>query len=155
MHIDYIFVFIFYLQNDFLDFNLSSFLLSHSLSVSVSHPWNECDLWELKLCTLISSCDGAFYKWQNGDKEWHEGRELAVCPCDIFAHVDAARLHDVFFLPGTYREAHQSTLNLTSYIGRNVLCVRLPRFYPPAGWTVRPTVKTLFKNRMRRTMIPS
>lgn len=113
----------------FFGFNLSSFC-SHSLSASVfsfiPHPWNECDLWELHARALISGCDGAFHKWQNGDKEWHEGRELARCPCDIFAHVDAAGHHDVFFLPDTYREAQQSALNLTPCIGRNVLCVRLP-----------------------------
>lgn len=80
-----------FLQNDFLGFNLSSFC-SHSLSASVfsfiPHPWNKCDLWELHARTLISFCDGAFHKWQNGDKEWHEGWELTRCPCDIFAHVD-------------------------------------------------------------------
>lgn len=98
------------------------------------HPWNEFDLWELLACALISSCHGAFFfkvakRWQ----EWQEGRELALGPCDIFTHVDAAGRHDVFFLPDTYREAQQSALNLTSYIGRNVLRVRL-RALSSAGW---------------------
>lgn len=120
----------------FLDFNLPSFLPSVPFIICLClfiHPCNERDPWELQACTLISSCDGAFYKWQNGDKEWHEGRELAVCPCDIFAHVDAAGRHDAFFLPGTYREAHQSASKF-NFLYRSECALRSAPPLSSAGW---------------------
>lgn len=54
--------------------------------------------------------------------------KLSLHPRDIFTHVDTARRFDVFSSPVSYREAQQSGLNLTPYIGRNVLCGRLPAF---------------------------
>lgn len=59
--------------------------------------------------------------------------KLVLCPRDIFVHVDTRRdvLPFFFFsppLPVSYHEAQQSSLNLTPYIGRNVLCGRLPAF---------------------------
>lgn len=53
-----------------------------------------------------------------------------------------------FFLPVPYREAQQSSLNLPPYIGRNVLCGRLPAFVhtvlstcEPQCWLLRDFIK--------------
>lgn len=74
--------------------------------------------------------------------------KLSLYPRDIFAHVWHGETFRRFFLLVPYREPQQGGLNLTPYIGRNVLCGRLPAFIRAAMspcelccWLLRDFIK--------------
>lgn len=121
------------------------------LPVVIPQQSNKCDLEGVHSCSVIKlspcSCNQSHHKWQR--VTW---RENLLCIHVTFPFMLTWRDVLTFSLLASYREAQQSSLNLTPYIGRNVLCGRLPAFICSAErpWTLLVAIERLYKNRRRQ-----